>query len=88
VPGFHRTCYPIKPSLSLGHPCVGYFEQNQYIIWFAERQILDKIGLEMVSSCRMAGISCQDVALGSEPRPVSIVACIDFYIPDGRLSLL
>ena len=28
MPGFHRTCYPIKPSLSLGHPCIGCFKQH------------------------------------------------------------
>jgi hypothetical protein len=28
VPEFHRTCCRIEPSLSLGHPCVGFNRTN------------------------------------------------------------
>jgi hypothetical protein len=28
VPEFHRTCCRIEPSLSLGHPCIGFNRSN------------------------------------------------------------
>lgn len=31
VPDSHRTCFPIKPSLVLGRPCIGYKLWINYI---------------------------------------------------------
>ena len=40
VPDSHRTCFPIKPSLVLGRPCIGYKLCGNYIDEATKRQVL------------------------------------------------